>query len=222
MQIEPTHSNTVQKRSLRSMQHAPLFGLATLLLGALLCLASEEQALADRAVSPTDGLGNWAVQSEFVCCGGAIRNETEVLPIGLHVQVWPLDGLVVGVNGAYLVPKDDSTLESVFTDLKLNGGYLARPSASLILRGDLSVELPAGQSFASDDQKKVDTQGLLGFSFTPRHDFFFRPTLGFSAGGDANTTYRGGWSAGMAYQRPRFSFVFYGSNEWHSRGSIGP
>lgn len=209
----------VRRRTRRARTRMPGALICTCVL---LCLAEEKHALADRAISPTDELGDWAIESEFLCCGPGSRDEISVMRNGLSLQVWPLDGLAIGGNIARLTPERDSMLDPAITDLELNAGYITRLTSSLVTRGDLIVALPTGQSFGTTDRVGIEVKGLLGFSFTPRHDFFLRPVGGFSSGISKESTYAAGWSAGMAYQRPRFSLLLYGGNDWYFSRALSP
>ncbi len=209
-----------------------------LLLVSTILAATAGSSHADRAVSPTDALGNWAVETKLKCCGpwetsytyyqdsgGLDTQEVASSRIELGVRLWPIRGLYLGLSAGAASFGNDQTrnwarsqgIEApIWTDAVLEGGYRRRLSPSIVVGGSFDSRVPTGTVYGTTGQLEGNVRAMLGFSFTPRWDFFIEPFGGrlgseeLHAGG-----YRAGWSAGFAYQRASVSFLGRGGNCWN-------
>lgn len=197
---------------------------------ALLVGAAAADARADRAPSPTDLLGDWAIETSLSLGGQSERRIVAVAGgmdsvdlgrsrFGLSVRVWPIQGGYVRLEEALDALGEKSLAEvdapeRSLTDLRIGTGYRARPFRSLVVGGGLDLEVPTGTGASTYNRVDFRAELMVGFSFTPRWDFYFRPLYGARNGeaGDPQRGQRVGWSAGFAYQLERFYMVGQGFN----------
>ncbi len=199
-------------------------------LGAIILSSSIGSARADRAVVPTDALDDWAIELDLHLVGGSRTrvfygdDMPEVAKVqgadyNLGTRVWPGGGLYVGMmSGIAAIDEANGDEGSAYlVDLRLDAGLRRRPFPSIPVAVDVALTLPAGSDETTDDRVDLELRGLVGLSFTPRHDFYIQFPVGMS-GSDRNGDrggVRGGFLVGMAYQRARFVLVAQGYNLWH-------
>jgi len=193
-------------------------------------------ARADRAESPTDGLGAWALESRlvlgavaedrvFVVDGVAQTHRANHPSYGLALRLWPAEGVHVGVEQrvAAFSGRDLAFVETLGAgrigreDLRVSAGFVRRPTPSFIVGGGVAAVAPTGSAIYSREQRDVEGHALVGLSFTPRWDFHVRALLGdcSAPAGDPQTGWRYGFLAGVAYQRPRFFLLLEGFDRQH-------
>ncbi len=201
------------------------------------CLAMQA-ASADRTVAPIDFLGDWAIESNLQCCGPWEHGHVYLSKSGdkrlltlaaslieLEVRVWPVRGLFLGIKGGSAGLGDEESrewaeeqgeAERTFTDLGLDTGYRKRLSPSVVVGASTHLSLGTGTAWATKNRTDVEGRALLGFSFTPRWDFYFEPRAGIRSASTLSAEgHRAGWSAGFSYQQARFNLTAYGGNMWH-------
>jgi hypothetical protein len=199
-------------------------------------LAVVSEARADRAPSPTDALGDWAIESSLRFGFHEedrlveTRFGPEVVPVGrsrmvLSSRVWPVQGGFVRIEQAVDritedaledVAADDARERSV-ADLLVGLGYRARLTPSLVLGGGLDMTAPTGNGLSTSDRLDLDADLLLGFSFSPSWEVYARPLFGVRTGDEDDPRVGTwlGWSAGTAVALARFFLVAYGFNRHH-------
>ncbi|MBL4635498.1 MAG: hypothetical protein JKY56_16685 [Kofleriaceae bacterium] len=189
------------------------------LIGIALCLVSFRKvrtSYADRVFSPLDSLGDGAIDSTLSYGQPSGRNVTNANGAQFRLRYWPIDGLVLGTELGHLGTPKNTERAQGFMDPSFRAGYLEHLPLDIILRGDIRLTLPLGQELASLGRTSLEMEALIGFRGWKHALAFFRPILGYRSSGTlGHASLLTGWSAGLAYQRSRFSVSFSGATHWH-------
>ena len=190
--------------------------LASIAIAILVSFTNASTSRADRVFSPLDSLGDGAIDTTLSYGQPSGRNASDTNGTQLRLRYWPIDGLVLGTELGHLGKPKDTERAQGFMDPSLRVGYLEHLASDIIVRGDLHLTLPFGQEVASLGRTSLMMETLIGFTLWKHGLAFFRPILGYRSSGTlGHASFVAGWSAGLAYQRSRFSVSFSGATHWH-------